>query len=202
MAKIDFDSTTVDPSIGRFDTIPPGRYRVQIVNSDVRPTKGGTGHYVYLEMQVVEGPFENRRLWDRINYINNNQKTQQIAQAQLRNIQLACGVEPGQMRDTEVLHFQPFMVSISVKPDAGDGYGEQNVVRYPSFNVSDQAAGQAELPIAPPVAPPVAAPPGPPRTNGQPQQPQQARPPQPQPRQPTPGAGPGGPRPWARPTKF
>ena len=50
-----FDATTVDPATA-FEILPPGKYVVQIVASEMRPTKDGGGQYLWLEIDVLEGP--------------------------------------------------------------------------------------------------------------------------------------------------
>jgi len=50
-----FDANQVEPSTS-FDVIPAGKYHVQIVNSEMRPTKSGTGRYLWLELSIMDGP--------------------------------------------------------------------------------------------------------------------------------------------------
>ncbi len=49
-----FDATGIEPN-KPLEALPPGRYVVQIVNSEMRPTKDGTGQYLWLELDVLEG---------------------------------------------------------------------------------------------------------------------------------------------------
>jgi len=63
-----FDANTVEPNTP-FQPLPPGRYPVQIVASELRPTKDGMGQMLWLEMDVLEGPFAGRKLFDRLNLV-------------------------------------------------------------------------------------------------------------------------------------
>lgn len=132
MTRISFDQNKVEGS-GTFTPIPPGKYLLEISDSDVRPTKSGTGEYVYLVLRVVEGPHEGRLVFDRINYVNPNRQVEEIAQKALKRLCRLCGVR-GELTDTQQLHFKRFEASVGIRADTG--YGEQNQVRYPDVAVT------------------------------------------------------------------
>ena len=77
-----FDASSVAPS-SNYDVLPPGKYLGQIVASEMRPTKDGTGQYLYLEVDILEGQYAGRKLFDRLNLINANPDAVQIAQRTL-----------------------------------------------------------------------------------------------------------------------
>ena len=64
-----FDASSVEPSSG-YEVLPPGKYLAQIVASEMRATKDGMGQYLYLEVDVIEGQYAGRKLFDRLNLIN------------------------------------------------------------------------------------------------------------------------------------
>lgn len=70
-----FDATTIEPLL---EALPPGRYVVQIVNSEMRPTKDGMGQYLWLELDVLEGEHAGRKLFDQLNLVNANPTTVEI----------------------------------------------------------------------------------------------------------------------------
>jgi hypothetical protein len=156
MSEIRFNPDAVEDDGVDFAPLPAGRYLVEIVESGTRATKNGNGEYVHLKMRVVEGPYENRLLFDNLNYINQNEQAQQIAQKSLRRLCRLCSVE-GELKDTEQLHFHRFHASVSVKKDTG--WGPQNAVRYQDL----AAEGQEEMALeeAPAPAPKPAARPAP-----------------------------------------
>ena len=78
-----FDATSVEPN-KPFELLPPGRYVVQIVNSEMRPTKDGMGQLLWLELDVLEGACAGRKLFDRLNLVNANPTTVEIAQRPCR----------------------------------------------------------------------------------------------------------------------
>ena len=52
-----FDATNVEPA-KPLEVLPPGKYPAQIVNSEIRVTKDGTGQYLWLELDVLDGPLQ------------------------------------------------------------------------------------------------------------------------------------------------
>ncbi|MDI1286080.1 MAG: DUF669 domain-containing protein [Reyranella sp.] len=150
-----FDATGVDP-VKPLEVLPPGRYPAQIVNSDMRLTKDGMGQYLNLEIDVLEGPCQGRKLFDRLNLVNANSQTVEIAQRTLSAICHATGRL--QVQDSEELHLIPFMAVVQVQPPK-NGYGESNKIRYQPLNQTAPAPQPAAL--ARPAAPPPAAVPAP-----------------------------------------
>jgi hypothetical protein len=137
-----FDAGAVAPNTG-FDVLPAGEYDVVIVSSVVEPTSKGDGKFLKLELQVLNGEFQNRKLWDRLNLWNPSAKATEIARGTLSAICRAVGVlTPG---DSSELHNRP--LRIKVKVEKSEEYGEQNkVTGYKPRN------GQPAQPVAPQAA--------------------------------------------------
>ena len=121
-----FDATTVEPAAG-FELFPAGKYVVQIVGSEMRPIKDGGGQYLWLELDVLEGPLAGRKLFDRLNLVNASAQTVEIAQRTLSAICHATGKL--QVQDSQELHLIPMIADVKVKPPK-NGYGESNKVHY------------------------------------------------------------------------
>jgi Protein of unknown function (DUF669) len=152
MAKLGttFDASSVDPTMP-FEVLPPGRYLVQIVASEMRPTKDGAGQYLWLEVDVHEGDYQGRKLFDRLNLVNPNPTAVEIAQRTLSAICHATGKM--QVQDSDELHLIPMMVDVKVQPPK-NGYDASNKLRYLPF---EEASTQ--LPRAAPAAGRQASPP-------------------------------------------
>jgi hypothetical protein len=142
--------------------VPPGQYPAQIINSEMRLTKDGRGQYLWLEIDILDGPCAGRKLFDRLNLINANPTTVEIAQRTLSAICHAVGKM--QVDDSEQLHLIPLLVDVKVQPPK-NGYGASNSIRYlplerapsqPSVATpSARSAAAAATPVAPqPVARP------------------------------------------------
>ncbi len=95
------------PEGSDYSPLPVGDYRVEIVASELRATKAGDGQYLLLEMQILDGDYSGRRIWDRLNLWNNNPTTVEIAQRTLASICRAVGVPS--INDSEELHLRPFV---------------------------------------------------------------------------------------------
>lgn len=110
-----FNAHTVEPNES-FDPIPAGEYLCVITASDAKPTKAGTGSYLELEFEVIDGPYKGRKLWDRLNLANPNELAVKIARATLSAICRAVGVmEP---KDSCELHDLPLLVKVRVEKRA------------------------------------------------------------------------------------
>lgn len=121
-----FDASQVAPAAA-FSALPAGRYTGQIVHSELRATRDGRGQYLYLELQILEGAFAGRKLFDRLNLINPNPATVEIAQRVLSAICHAVGKL--QVNDSEELHGIPMALEVKVRP-AKEGWGESNTIQY------------------------------------------------------------------------
>lgn len=121
-----FDASTVEPATP-FEVLPPGKYLVQIVASEMRPTKDGLGQYLFLEIDVLDGQHAGRKLFDRLNLINANPDTVQMAQRTLSALCRAAGKM--QVSNSDQLHLIPLHIDVKVKPPKGQ-YGESNAIRY------------------------------------------------------------------------
>ena len=112
-----FDATKVEPG-QPMSALPPGDYLVVIQQSEYKDTKDGTGKYLELVLQVVDGVHKGRKLWDRLNLRNRSQQAQEIAQATLSAICHAVGVL--QPKDSSELHDKPMVVTVTTKEYKGN----------------------------------------------------------------------------------
>ena len=167
-----FDAANVDPNAG-FEVYPAGKYLSQIVSSEMRPTKDGRGQYLFLELDILEGPFAGRKLFDRLNLVNDNPDTVDIATRTLSSICRATGQM--QVKDSEQLHLIPLIADVRVRPPKGQ-YGESNSIRYLPRNAAAPATrapgayASAPAPATAPAAQPQPATPVAPAAGGLPWQ--------------------------------
>jgi hypothetical protein len=117
-----FDANKVEPN-KPMEVLPAGDYDVVIVKSELKPNKKGTGKLLEMELQVCNGPAQNRKLWDRLNVQNQNPVAQQIALGTLSSICRAVGVLTP--RDSSELHMKPLKAKVIVgKDDSGNPRNE------------------------------------------------------------------------------
>ncbi|MCW2311469.1 DUF669 domain-containing protein [Rhodoferax antarcticus] len=159
-----FDASAIEPS--NYEVFPPAKYPAQIVNSEMRATKDGMGQYLYLELDILEGPYAGRRLFDRLNLINGNADAVLIAQRTLSSICRAVGKL--QVSNSEQLHLIPLIADVRIRPPKGQ-YGESNSIRYlPRTGTTSGAPTFAQAAPAPAARPAAVAPPQTPAANGMP----------------------------------
>ena len=133
-----FNAANVDPATD-FEPIPAGKYLAIISNSEMKPTKSGSGTYLELTFQVIDGQYKNRLLWSRLTLSNPNTQAVQIAQGELSSICRAVGVM--QPKDSIELHNLPLVVTVKVKKreDTGDLLNEIK-----GFAKKEAATGQPQ----------------------------------------------------------
>ena len=117
MATINFNANEVEPS-SSFDAIPAGKYQAVITDSEFRPNRAGTGEYLQLEFEIIEGNYKNRKLWARLNMNNPNAEAVRIARADLAAICHAVNVM--QPRDTIELHNLPLTIIVKCRKNQDD----------------------------------------------------------------------------------
>jgi hypothetical protein len=139
MAKLGgtFDASGVEPN-APLEALPPGDYKVQILQSEMRVTKAGTGQMLWFDMEVLEGTHQGRHVHDQLNLINPNPTAEEIAQRTLSAICHAVGKL--QVSDSEELHFLPMVVKVAVRPN---GYNEVK-----GYKPAQQAAAAVPSPRA------------------------------------------------------
>lgn len=132
MATLNIDTSHIDPA-PRFDPIPAGDYPVIITESETKLTKDGSGQYLQLKLEIQDGEFRGRILFDRLNLWNNNAQAKEIAHRQLAQIAHAVGVL--QVADSEQLHYKPLIATVKVRPASGAYEASNDIKGY------KQAAG-------------------------------------------------------------
>lgn len=154
MANIgSFDATSVEPSEARdFTPLPAGEYRAMVVASELKATKAGNGHYLSLEIEVIEGEYANRKVFANLNLDNPNQQAVDIAQRDLSAICHAVGVL--HVEDSEQLHDKPMRIKVKVTPAKGD-YPAGNKIT--GYSKDDGAAAPAMASSAPAASAPAAS---------------------------------------------
>jgi len=114
-----FDASQVEPA-DEFEPIPAGKYPAVITDSEFKETKAGTGTYLQLAFEIIDGEYKGRLLWSRLNLDNPNETAVKIAQQELSSICRAIGVLTPQ--DSAELHNLPLVVHVRCRkrPDTDD----------------------------------------------------------------------------------
>ena len=146
-----FDASAV-PEQDSFSALPEGQYVVIGTASEMKPTKAGTGQFLQITFEVLDGPCKGKKLWARMNLVNPNQTAVDIAQRELAAICRAVGViKPN---DSAELHNRPLLVTVAVEVD--DRKREGNVIK--KFEAINPMGGTPAAAPAPAAAAPWGAP--------------------------------------------
>ncbi len=144
-----FDPNAVPPRED-FTPLPSGEYPVIITDSDMKPTKAGTGQYLELTFQVIDGPSKGRLVWARLNLDNPNPKAVEIAQRDLSAICHAVGHAQA-LTDSQVLHNRPLVIRVEFVQAGGRNQHDGNEVK--AYKRLDGAAPAHAAPPAQQYAP-------------------------------------------------
>lgn len=136
-ADLNFDATTVEPDAG-YDVLPVGWYNAAIDESEMKPTSSGTGTYLKLRFNILDGQYAGRKVYTQLNLKNENPQTVEIAQKQLSAICHAVGVlKPSK---SEELHGLPLKIKLKYVAATGQ-YSEKNEIA--SYKSKDEAVDMA-----------------------------------------------------------
>lgn len=97
--------------------MPAGWYVVQIVNSEIKPTKTPGGARLNLQFKIMQGDFAGRVMFGGYNVKNANPVAVQIAMEELAELSRA--VKVSVWNDTEQLHGIPFNLKVKVRQQPG-----------------------------------------------------------------------------------
>lgn len=155
-----FDANTVEPA--DFSALPTGDYTAIITDSEMRSTKNGSGQYLMLTFQIIEGKAKGRYVWHNLNLQNQNTKAEEIAQRELSAICHATGRL--KISDSEQLHNIPIKIHVAYIPAKGE-FPEKNQIK----KWMKLGGGESPQPPMPPTAAPSrpAAPASPPPQKAQ-----------------------------------
>lgn len=148
MALINFNADQIEPATP-MEVLPAGKYLCMAIASELKPTKNGSGEYLQITFEVLDGVGKGRKIFERLNIRNANKTAEEIAQRALSALCHAVGVI--QLNDSEQLHNLPVMLDLGVE-DGKDGYSPQNRVKGYSPAQGSAPAAPASKPAAPPMA--------------------------------------------------
>jgi len=120
-----FNALEIEPATS-YEPIPADWYKAVITETEEKPTKAQTGSYLQLTIEVIEGHYQGRRVFERLNLKNPNSVAVEIAQRSLSSICRSIGVNNPQ--NSEELMDKPLMIKVAVKPAQGE-YGASNEIK-------------------------------------------------------------------------
>lgn len=98
-----------------FEVIPAGEYPAIVTESQMKPTKDGTGERLNLKFQILNGQYQNRTLYEGLNVKNKSEAAQKIGRGQLKSLCIAVNVPDP--KTSEELHNKPLVIKVVVGKD-------------------------------------------------------------------------------------
>lgn len=142
-----FDATQFDPTQRDGGGFPVGKHPVQIVESEIAPTKDNSGSMLVLSCEITDGPHKGMVGKYRLNLYNNNPDAARIARNQLSALCHVIGVY-NIGNSVGPLHNKPFMIEVGLQKGAEaaeKGYTEIKKV----FDTNGNEPGKAGNGAAP-----------------------------------------------------
>lgn len=91
--------------------------------------KDPQGQKLEVEFDISNPPeLSNRKFWDNFNIVNSNKDTKRIAEDQLKNLHLSCGLVT--LGEEEELHGKEVCFVLKIKPAEGKWSAKNECVRY------------------------------------------------------------------------
>ena len=107
--------------------LPKGKYKAEITDASVGPTKNGRGQAVTLTWTVVEGEYEHRLLFQRILIQHESAEAQRFGRQKFKDVCVACGITDP-VTDLSVLCFKPCTISVAIRQDKEGKYDDKNEI--------------------------------------------------------------------------
>lgn len=126
-----------------FEPLPAGEYVARIVESEMKPTSSGTGHYLQLVFQIMSPGYDTRKVFNNLNLDNPNPKAVDIANRELGAICKAVGKPV--IQDSVELHGLPMTIKLKVSP-ATEKYAASNSIT--AYSAANGAAPMSTAPAA------------------------------------------------------
>jgi hypothetical protein len=115
MPIIDFDAVELTEFAPRtFEALPRGDYTAMITDSVLKDTKSGLGQYIALTIEIIDGSYSGRKIWDNLNVKNPNPTAENIAKAGLTRYFQSCGQDLEKGADTTALYNIPFKLTLGI----------------------------------------------------------------------------------------
>jgi hypothetical protein len=110
-----------------YEPIPDSWQNAVIVNTEMKPTADGTGQYMQVESEVIDGQYKGSKLYDRLNLVNNSETAREIAYKTLKSIYLAVGKV--RVNDSAELHGIPFKIKVKYRAGRVEKDAMGNVIK-------------------------------------------------------------------------
>lgn len=147
MVYLGYDTASYEPD-APLEAIPPGDYMLAVKDSEMKESKKDRDNqYLQVTIEVIDGEYQGRLIFDRFNIINKNTVAEEIGRKQLAAL-CEAALNKRDIKDSNELHFRPFIGTVDV--EKSEGYNPKNVVKRYMSRTEARVATEAKA--APAVA--------------------------------------------------
>ena len=126
------------PQEDNFSVLPAGDYTVMITASDVKDIKSGKGKCISLEMDIIDGKYKGRKIFENLCTIHESEQVQAIARGKFASLKKSLGVRDD-VSDTTQLHNIRVVANVRVKDSKKNpGEKENEIKSYKSIAEAKQ----------------------------------------------------------------
>jgi len=141
-----FDAISIEPDTGSFGAIPAGDYVAEIIESEQVANKNNTGSHLKLTFKIIDGEYENRRLWHRVNYWHNDPGCALKARQHFKKICKFAG-NPD-INDASEIHGLPIVIRVVQVPRRDTGEMVNEIKWFMPFQAQPQPVQANPKPVA------------------------------------------------------
>jgi hypothetical protein len=124
-----------------FAPVPKGQYSATATDAKAGPLKSGRGQAVSVTLEIADGEYAGRLIWDRIIIAHESAEAMKFGRRKFKDLADACGVA-GQITDLLVLLHTPLLISVKIEEDESGEYAPKNrVTRYKKIEAAKKPNG-------------------------------------------------------------
>ena len=139
MARFDFEPDDYKDSVGNFNPIPRGEYRLKAIEAEEFDTRNQDGSYLRVVFEVTTGDYARRKIFQNFNVNNPSEQAQEIGRGQIYAWRMACNRPTA--KDSDQLLEIEFQGVVDIEPGK-NGYSDKN--RIQRFLDPNEVAKRAE----------------------------------------------------------
>lgn len=124
------------------DVMPEHECTAHVVESDFKSTKAGTGKFIALTWELLDGPHKGRKVWANLNIVNPSKVAQDIGNAEFAAIRIALfNAKDKVVTDTAELHGVPCKVKVGISVNKQTNEKSNVIKKYTSMSAARAPAG-------------------------------------------------------------
>lgn len=127
MSMLNFTFNEADLPKNDFELLPRGNYIAQIIKTEIKDNKSGTGNRLSMTFQILDGEKTGRMVFHDITIRNDNPIAEKIGREQLASLCKAVGLT--HVGDTTELHERPMQIRVAIREDKTGQYEPRNEIK-------------------------------------------------------------------------